>query len=121
MIRTLPRDITAVKKMLQLVVGTKLAEINNMTVPKMFYKTVLRCPNKVLFHYKEQQWTFQQVEDQSNRIAHMFHQEGYSKGDTVAVFMENTPDFVCTWLGLAKIGVVPALINYNLRNFVIIS
>lgn len=25
------------------------------------------------------------------------------------------PEFVCTWLGLAKIGVVPALINYNLR------
>ena len=36
-------------------------------------------------------------------------------GDTVAVFMENCPEFVCTWLGLAKAGLVPALINYNLR------
>ena len=29
--------------------------------------------------------------------------------------MENRPEYVCTWLGLAKIGVAPALINFNLR------
>ena len=31
------------------------------------------------------------------------------------MFMENRPEYVATWLGLAKIGVVPALINYNLK------
>ena len=25
------------------------------------------------------------------------------------------PEFVATWLGIAKIGAVPALVNYNLR------
>jgi len=114
-IRTLPRDLRAVKKMVQLVVGTKLAEMRNLTVPKMFYSTVQRCPDKVLFYYKDEQWTFQQVEEYSNRVAHYFLAEGFSKGDTVAVFMENRPEFVCTWLGLAKIGVIPALINTNLR------
>lgn len=29
--------------------------------------------------------------------------------------LENRPEFVCIWLGLSKIGVVTALINYNLR------
>ena len=29
--------------------------------------------------------------------------------------MESSPEYVCMWLGLAKIGVVPALINFNLR------
>ena len=113
--RTLPRDLTAVYKMIQLVGGTKWAEYNNLTVPKIFSATAARCPNKVLFYYRDEEWTFQQVEDYSNRVGHFFLQEGYTKGDTVAVFMENRPEFVCTWLGLAKIGVVPALINYNLR------
>ena len=27
--------------------------------------------------------------------------------------MENRPEYVATWLGLAKIGVIPALINHN--------
>ena len=30
--------------------------------------------------------------------------------------MENRPEYVATWLGLAKIGVIPALINHNLKN-----
>ena len=114
-IRTLPRDLSAVYKMIQLVGGTKWAEYKNLTVPKIFSATAARCPNKVLFYYGDEEWTFQQVEDYSNRVGHFFLQEGYGKGDTVAVFMENRPEFVCTWLGLAKIGVVPALINYNLR------
>ena len=114
-IRTLPRDLAAVYKMIQLVGGTKWAEYKNLTVPKIFSATAARCPNKVLFYYGDQEWTFQQVEDYSNRVGHFFLQEGYVKGDTVAVFMTNRPEFVCTWLGLAKIGVVPALINYNLR------
>jgi hypothetical protein len=29
--------------------------------------------------------------------------------------MENRPKYVCYWLGLSKIGVVAALINFNLR------
>ena len=37
------------------------------------------------------------------------------QGDVVAIFMENCPEFVILWLGLAKIGVVPALINFNLK------
>jgi solute carrier family 27 fatty acid transporter 1/4 len=29
--------------------------------------------------------------------------------------MESRPEYVGTWLGLAKIGVVTSLINFNLR------
>lgn len=29
--------------------------------------------------------------------------------------MENRPEFVATWLGLSKIGVVVPLINHNLK------
>jgi len=112
---TLPRDLTAVSKLVRLVFHIKKSEKVNLTVPKMFFKTVQKFPNRVLFYFQDQTWTFQQVEELSNQIAHFFLKEGFERGDTVAVFMENRPEFVCTWLGLAKIGVIPALINYNLR------
>ena len=38
------------------------------------------------------------------RVANFFLSEGFVKGDSVAVFMANRPEFVCVWLGLAKIG-----------------
>ena len=37
------------------------------------------------------------------------------KGTTVAIYMSNDPEFVGTWLGLAKIGFVGALINQSQR------
>jgi len=112
---TLPRDLIAVSKLVRLVFHTKVAERKNLTVPKMFSTTAQKYPDKVLFYFHDEEWTFQQVENWSNKIAHTFLKEGFVKGDTVAVFMQNRPEFVCTWLGLSKIGVIPALINYNLR------
>ena len=57
-----------------------------------------------------------QVEDRSNQIANFFISSGYHKGDSVALFMVNCPEYVVVWLGLAKAGVVSALINYNLKS-----
>jgi fatty-acyl-CoA synthase len=39
---------------------------------------------------------------------------GLKQGDVVALLMDNRPEFVWTWLGLAKIGVVISFINHNL-------
>ena len=58
---------------------------------------------------------YPQIEKYSNRVANYFHSLGYKKGDSVAFYMENRPEYIATWLGLAKIGVRPALINYNLK------
>ena len=55
------------------------------------------------------------MDELSNKIAHFFLDQGYRKGDEVALLMENCPDYVCFWLGLGKIGVVTALININLK------
>ena len=39
----------------------------------------------------------------------------FQPGDCVALFMENRPEYVGLWLGLSKVGIVPALINTNLQ------
>ena len=48
-------------------------------------------------------------------MAHIFEDAGFKPGDTVALVMDNRPEYVAIWLGLAKAGVVAALINYNLK------
>ena len=37
-------------------------------------------------------------------------------GDVVALLMENRPEFIFIWLGLARLGAVTSFINTNLRN-----
>ena len=102
--------------MIRLLTLVKKSEWQNLSVPKMFTQTVKRFPQKVMFYFEDETWTFQEVEDYSNQVANYFLSKGYSKGDSIALFMENRPEYVATWLGLAKIGVIPALINYNLKD-----
>lgn len=43
-----------------------------------------------------------------------------SRGDSMALLMENCPEYIGTWLGLSKAGFVTALVNTNLRKEVLI-
>ena len=92
----------------------KLKKINCV---KRFRQIVGWDPHKTLFvnATNDEEWTRQQVEEYSNRVANYFMQRGFKKGDTVAFFMPNRPEYIITWFGLAKIGVIPALVNFNLR------
>lgn len=58
----------------------------------------------------------EQVEEYSNKVANAMLDNGYKKGDVVGLLMENRPEFVAIWLGMSKVGIVTALINYNLKS-----
>lgn len=54
-----------------------------------------------------------QIEEYSNKVANAMLECGFKKGDVVGLLMENRPEFVGIWLGMSKVGIVTALINYN--------
>ena len=85
------------------------------TITDLFVHTVAKHKNKPAILYEDQVWTFQDLEDYSNSVANYFRNEGYGYGDTIAIVLENSPEYVGLWLGMAKIGVHAALINTNLR------
>lgn len=53
----------------------------------------------------------------SNKVSRVMQEHlGLKRGDVVCVFMPNCGEYVWTWLGMAKVGAVSALINSNLRH-----
>jgi len=90
-------------------------EAENSTIPDLFDHTLAKHRKKPAILYEDQIWTFQDLEEYSNAVANYFHSEGFTFGDTVALLLENSPEYVGLWLGMAKIGVHAALINTNLR------
>ncbi|NXG74344.1 S27A1 protein, partial [Baryphthengus martii] len=88
------------------------------TIPKLFQAVVRRHPEKTALIYEGtgDLWTFRRLDDYSNAVANFFYQQGFRLGDVLAIFMESRPEFVGLWLGMAKIGVEAALINFNLRS-----
>lgn len=112
---TAARDARGAWRYLRLLATVWYYEKLDLTVPGVFERTVRRHPHRVCLHFEDQSWTFQQLDEFSNRVANFLHLRGFVHGDSVALFMENRPEYIGLWLGCTKVGVVPALINYNLR------
>ncbi|WP_058912278.1 crotonobetaine/carnitine-CoA ligase [Entomohabitans teleogrylli] len=51
------------------------------------------------------------LNDEINRAANLFHTLGINKGDKVALHLDNCPEFIFCWFGLAKIGAIMVPIN----------
>ena len=64
--------------------------------------------------YRDQRLSYEELNARANRVAHWGRQLGLGRGDVVALLMANRPEYLVTWAGLAKLGVVTALINTHL-------
>jgi len=61
--------------------------------------------------YEDREVSYAALDAGANRVAHWAAARGLRRGDAVALLMENRPEYVQTWAGLAKLGVVTALVN----------
>lgn len=49
-----------------------------------------------------------------NQMAHFLLEQGVEPGHVVAMFLENSPEFIFAWFALLKLGAVGAFLNPNL-------
>jgi len=76
---------------------------------------VAAAPHRLAILFEGRKLTNAELEAAANRVARWASAQGIGRGDVVGLLMENRPEFVITWLGLAKLGAVTALLNTNLR------
>ncbi|RWS29198.1 Long-chain fatty acid transport protein 1-like protein [Leptotrombidium deliense] len=87
-----------------------------VTVPKRFKTWVQNCPNKVAISYKDEEWTYEELDTFSNKVANVLLNCGLKVGDEISLFMTPKPEYVGFWLGAAKTGIITALINTNQKD-----
>lgn len=113
------RDAQIVTRFIHLLWVNFKAKWRNQTVGELFLLTADRLPDKVMITLCHEdgveKLTFRQVKEKACQVAHYFQQQGYKKGDVVALVMENRADYCCYWIGMSMVGVIPALVNSNLR------
>jgi fatty-acyl-CoA synthase len=76
---------------------------------------VAAAPHRLAILFEGRKLTNAELEAAANRVARWASAQGIGRGDVVGLLMENRPEYVITWLGLAKLGAVTALLNTNLR------
>uniref|UniRef100_A0A4W4GVA6 Arachidonate--CoA ligase n=1 Tax=Electrophorus electricus TaxID=8005 RepID=A0A4W4GVA6_ELEEL len=116
-IRTVKRDINGLYVLMRVKLALWRHTRSGSTLPVIFSRTVARHPDKPALVYEAtgETWTFSQLDQLCNAAAHWALSQGWTSGDVVALFMESRPLQVVLWLGLARVGVEAALINFNLR------
>ena len=74
-------------------------------IPHILFETwVDRFPESIAVTGEHGTFTYLEVEQRSNQIAHGLRSAGVQKGDLVAIFLERGPDLVCGLLGILKAG-----------------
>ena len=68
-------------------------------------------PNKTFLFFKDDEISYETFEKRVNAVAWFLKKEGVKKGDRVALFLNNCPEFLYSWFGMAKLGAVMVPIN----------
>src|SRR6185437_3330621 len=56
--------------------------------------------------YEGRQYTYREINEQANRLAHWLIEQGIGSEDRVAVLLDKSPELVITALGVLKSGAV---------------
>jgi len=69
--------------------------------------------------YEDRSLTWREFNGWANRIARYLASEGLTKGDAIAVFLENRPELLAVVAGAAKLGVACAMLNTSQKGRVL--
>jgi crotonobetaine/carnitine-CoA ligase len=72
---------------------------------------VAEVPNNPLLIWDERQISYREFDDHANRAANVWHDLGVRRGDHVAFMVDNKPEFLYAWFGLAKLGATLVAVN----------
>ena len=75
-----------------------------VSVPVLFAAHVARCPEAVAISCGERSWTYREVEEASNRLAHLLAAHGVGPGRCVALLLERSAEAVVAMLAVLKAG-----------------
>ncbi len=84
------------------------------TTADLIERQARRRPDDVFVRFEGRELRYGEWNAAANRVAHWALERGIGRGDVVALLMENRPEYLVVWAGLAKVGATTALLNTNL-------
>lgn len=82
-------------------------------IADIFEHTVDAVPDRTALIYQGASWTFAELDQRANRVAHWLADHGIEPGAHVGIYAMNSEAWVSTMIGCLKIRAVPININYR--------
>jgi long-chain acyl-CoA synthetase len=89
----------------------KHIEYPKVPLQDIFQKSAKEFPQKTAIVFDEREITYAQLDLLSNQFANSLVKIGTKKGDRVAIFLPNIPQFIVAYLGILKTGGVVTAIS----------
>ena len=116
---SVPREVTQSRLDLLAAATLRHRPSQPYTVADRIEEKAAAHPTRPFIRFAGTDLDYATVNARANRVAHALHAAGLRCGDVAALLMENRPEFVLAWMGLAKLGVTAALVNTQLRGAVL--
>ena len=86
-----------------------------MLVQDFLHESSRMYPDKVALVCAGERLTYDQIEQQANRLARALHQHGVQRGDRVAIFLNNSAEAVVATFAILKAGGVFVMVNHTTK------
>jgi len=82
------------------------------TLGNILEDAVNKSNKKFFLIFNDKKISYELLNEKVDRLANGFINFGISKGDHIAILMENCPEYIYTWFALSKIGAIEVPINF---------
>lgn len=79
-------------------------EIPNISVPQLFDEVVAKYGKKTFVIFYGKKISYLELKDSIDRLATALNDLGVKKGDTVALYLLNSPQFIISYLAILRLG-----------------
>lgn len=86
-----------------------------LVVGELIEERARRLGDQVFLRFKEESYTYQDMDRLSNQCANAFLKLGLRKNDKVSIMLPNCPEFIHLWFGAAKMGAVEVPVNTSFK------
>ena len=86
-------------------------DLDRLNVRTFLEDAVREVPDRPFLIWEDRPQTFREFAERADRAAAAWHELGIRKGDRVVFMVDNSPEFLHAWLGLAKVGGILSAVN----------
>ncbi|OBA64253.1 non-ribosomal peptide synthetase [Mycobacterium sp. 1100029.7] len=76
------------------------------TLPELVSRRAASAPEAIAVGYEGRNYSYREIDEESNRVAHWLVEQGVGTEDRVALLLDKSPELVITALGILKAGAV---------------
>ncbi|QUM76442.1 long-chain-acyl-CoA synthetase [Moritella sp. 24] len=90
-----------------------------MSIGLLLEQQAVKNADLIAIQFKDQRYTYEELNQQANQYAHFLHESGISHDDKVAIMLDNRPETIIIALAVVKLGAIACMINTTQQNAIL--